>query len=143
MRTVYRVRYNGCMQFAYAYVATLIVFAFFDFVWMRVFARNLYRSYVGHLLGPVRWGGVIVFNVVYVFGLTFYAVHPAVTTTAAGYALVLGGLFGLFVYTTYNFANYATLKHWPLPLTSIDIVWGVVVSAVSSWLGFLIVTTLV
>jgi uncharacterized membrane protein len=131
------------MQFVYTYVVTLVIFALFDFVWLRVLARNLYRSYIGHLMGPVRWGGVFAFYLLFLLGLTFFAVNPAVTAANAWYALILGALFGFFTYATYDLTNYATLKHWPLPLTIIDIVWGVLVCAVSSWLAFLIVSALV
>jgi len=130
------------MQFLYTYLATLVIFAFFDFVWLRVFARNLYRSYIGHLMGPVRWGGVIVFYIIFLFGLTFFAVNPAVTAGSPWYALVLGALFGFFTYATNNLTSYATLKHWPVSLTVIDTVWGILVCALSSWLAFLLVSVL-
>ena len=49
--------------------------------------------------------------------------------------MVLGGLFGLFAYGTYDLTNLAVLRDWPLGLTFIDLVWGTFASAVAAGAG--------
>jgi uncharacterized membrane protein len=55
------------------------------------------------------------------------------------YAVIYGGLFGLFTYATYDLTNYATLPDWPLIVVVVDIIWGMVlcgtVAGLASWLG--------
>jgi uncharacterized membrane protein len=50
-------------------------------------------------------------------------------------ALILGGLFGLFAYGTYNITNLAVMRDWSLSLTLIDIAWGMFVSAAGAVAG--------
>jgi hypothetical protein len=43
-----------------------------------------------------------------------------------------------FTYATYDLTNLATLKDWPLPIVFIDIIWGVVLTALVSTAGYFI-----
>jgi len=54
-------------------------------------------------------------------------------------AILMGALFGLFTYATYDLTNLATLKGWPLNIVFIDILWGALLSAIVSFSGFHIV----
>jgi len=51
--------------------------------------------------------------------------------------LILGALFGLITYATYDLTNLATVKDWPLIVTVVDLVWGGVLATSVSYLGFL------
>ncbi len=128
------------MQFLYVYVIAFCIFALLDFVVMRIVMRHLYRSYIGHLQGSLRWGALVFFYAVFLLGLSFFAINPSVTTEAPWYAVILGGFFGFFSYTTYALNNYASLKHWPFALVVIDVVWGTLVGASVAGLTYLAVS---
>ena len=52
--------------------------------------------------------------------------------------LVKAALFGLITYATYDLTNLATVKDWPMIITIIDLVWGMMLTTVVSLAGFFI-----
>jgi uncharacterized membrane protein len=126
-----------------AYVATLIVFAIVDFVWLGFVAKDLYRNGIGHLMAPSpNWPPAVAFYLLYIVGLVYFAVSPALGADAWTRALIDGALFGFFCYATYDLTNYATLKGWPLTIVVADLAWGAFVSAVAATAGFFIARVL-
>ena len=63
-------------------------------------------------------------------------IYPAVSKGSAHNALLMGTLFGIFTYATYDLTNLATLKGWPLEIVFIDILWGAFLSAAVGFSGF-------
>nr|WP_297531791.1 DUF2177 family protein [uncultured Roseateles sp.] len=116
-----------------AYVLTLLVFLALDGVWLSLSASALYRPAIGHLMAAdFDWRAVAVFYPLYVGGLVFFAVAPALASRPFAGALGRGALFGFLAYATYDFTNQATLRDWPWHITVIDLVWGATVSGVSA-----------
>ncbi len=105
------------------------VFFLIDMLWLGLVARDFYRSQLGHLMGDINWTAAIIFYLVYLVGLTFFATVPAVEKGSILTALVLGGLFGFFTYATYDLTNLSTLKDWPMMVVVVDILWGTVLGA--------------
>lgn len=127
-----------------AYIATLIVFAIVDYVWLTQVGPSLYRPIIGSILTPEpRMGAAILFYALYIAGLVYFAVHPAFATGQWQTALVKGALFGFFAYATYDLTNQATLIVWSTRITVADMAWGAFVSGVGSAGGFLLTRLLV
>jgi uncharacterized membrane protein len=61
--------------------------------------------------------------------LVVFVIGPAVERGGWSRALLLGALFGLITYATYDLTDLATLKNWPLALTVVDMLWGMVLAA--------------
>ena len=117
-----------------AYCATFIALAALDFLWLGVIAKTFYRDGIGHLMASnPNWFAAAAFYLLYPIGLVIFAVLPSGGDWMR--ALLLGALFGLFCYGTYDLTNLAILKDWPLPVTLVDIAWGAVVSAVGASAG--------
>ncbi len=57
-----------------------------------------------------------------------FVIAPAVEKDSWVRALMLGALFGLITYATYDLTNLATLKDWPLALTVVDLIWGTILA---------------
>ena len=74
----------------------------------------------------------IVFYVIFIGGLTFFGVRPAVASGNLMMAAIYGGLLGLTCYATYDLTNQATLKNWSTLLTIADLAWGTTLSALSA-----------
>jgi uncharacterized membrane protein len=111
-----------------------------DMLWIGVIAKNLYQKLLGGFItDKVNWTAAFIFYLIYVVGISIFAIYPAVNKGSAVNAILMGALFGIFAYATYDLTNYATLKGWPLPIVFIDILWGAVVSAIVSFSGFHIV----
>jgi uncharacterized membrane protein len=80
----------------------------------------------------------VVFYLLYLLGILFFVVRPALQSGGWTTALTYGALFGFIAYGTYDLTNYATLRQWTLGLTVSDMVWGAVVTAVSSAAGIVV-----
>lgn len=130
-------------SFLLLYGISVPVFFLLDMVWLGLVAKNFYRSQLGDLVGDVQWPVAIIFYLVFLVGLTFFATYPAAEKNSVMTALLLGALFGFFSYATYDLTNLATLRNWPLALSVVDIIWGTVLGAavaaftvyVNSWIG--------
>lgn len=111
------------------YAVSVPVFFAIDMVWLGVVASNFYKTQLGSLMGPINWPAAIIFYLVFLVGLTFFAIYPAVLKNSLLTAAILGGLFGFFTYGTYDLTNLATLKGWPLTVTIVDMIWGTILGA--------------
>ncbi len=121
------------------YLLTLAAFLVIDMVWLGLVARGFYRKYLGYLLSPSpNWIAAILFYLLFVAGILVFAVVPGLEAGTPGKAVLLGALFGLFTYATYDLTNQATIKDWPLVITLVDLVWGTVLSSTVAWIGFVI-----
>ena len=121
-----------------AYFGTLVVFMTMDAGWLTLMGARLYRPVLGPLLADkVDTGAAVVFYLIYVAGLTVFAVRPALAGGHVRAALGLGALLGLVAYATYDLTNQATLRLWSLRITIADIGWGMTASAVASACGAL------
>jgi uncharacterized membrane protein len=123
-----------------SYLLTMVVFLIVDLAWLGFIAKNLYQKYLGSLLSDkVNWTAAIIFYLIYVIGVSIFAIYPSVNKNSASSALLLGALFGFFAYATYDLTNLATLKGWPVSIVFIDISWGIVLTAIVSLSGYFIV----
>ena len=122
------------------YVLTFVFFLIIDMAWLGLIAKNLYQKYLGDFLSDkVNWTAAFIFYLIYVAGISIFAIYPAVNKNSALSAVLLGGLLGFFAYATYDLTNLATLKGWPLPIVFIDIAWGIVLTATVSLFGYYMV----
>jgi uncharacterized membrane protein len=128
-------------RFALMYLVTVPVFFLIDLVWLGVVARDFYRSQIGSLMAdPIIWWAAILFYLLSVAGIVFFAVLPALDAGSWTKALLLGAAFGFFTYMTYDLTNLATLRGWPVMLTVVDIAWGTVLCGTVATAGYFIGT---
>ncbi len=119
-----------------AWAATFLVMVVIDLLWLGVIAKGLYQEGMGSLMAPEpRLAFAALFYVIYPIGLVIFAVTPGVAADSIVRAGVLGALFGLFAYATYDLTNLAVVRDWPLGLAFIDKAWGTLVSGVSAAAG--------
>jgi len=108
----------------------LPVFFAIDMVWLGLIARGFYRRQLGSLLADnANWIAAIVFYLIFIAGLVFFVVEPAVDAGSWVKALGYGAAFGFVTYATYDLTNLATLKDWPLLVTLVDLAWGAVLAS--------------
>ena len=127
----------NALFFLKLYILTIPAFFLLDIIWLGYVAKGFYRSNLAFILSnEVNWPAAIVFYLIYIVGILFFAVAPALAQASAAKALLLGGLYGFFTYATYELTNMALIKGWPLKIVLVDIAWGVVLCglvAVSSF----------
>jgi len=123
-------------KFAATYAATALVLVLLDLLWLGLVARSFYQQGIGHLMADQpRWGVALIFYLVYAAGIVLFAVSASEGSSGFAKATLLGALFGLFAYATYDLTNLATLKGWPMTLSLVDMAWGSFVSAASAVAG--------
>lgn len=125
------------MKWIVAYLAAGLPFGALDAAWLGWAGKNLYRPALGDLLAPsFRPAPALAFYLAYVAAMVWFAVRPGLADGIATAALN-GALFGAIAYATYDLTNQATLKHWPVHVSLIDIAWGAfataAASAISAW----------
>lgn len=112
------------------YVVAAVVFCVLDGLWLGVVAQRLYDDQLGALLAedPVA-GAAVAFYALFVAGLVFFVVDPALRLGSVRHAALTGGFFGLVTYATWDLTNLAVLRDFPAALVPIDLAWGTVLSA--------------
>lgn len=126
-------------MFLKVYFIALTVFLGIDMIWLTVVAKNFYAKYLGYLMAKnPNLSAALLFYLIFIAGLVFFVVIPALDKRTWTYALLAGALFGLVTYATYDLTNLATVKDWPLLITVVDLAWGTVLSALVSGISFFI-----
>ena len=120
------------MQYVIAYVAAAVVFGALDAVWLGWAGTRLYRPALGSLLAPTfRTGPALVFYMLYIAGMVWFAIRPGLAQ-GLGAAALNGALLGAMCYMTYDLTSQAVLARWPVHLTIIDVIWGTFATAVAA-----------
>ncbi len=128
------------MSYLVAYFTVLVVFGAVDAGWLTTMGPLLYRPTLGDILLPgLRLAPAIVFYLAYPIGIVVFAVLPGLRMASLPNAVALALLFGALAYATYDLTNYATLRHWTLQLTVLDIGYGAITSALATTAAYLMV----
>jgi uncharacterized membrane protein len=118
-----------------SYLAAFAVFCGLDFVWLSFASNTIYRPAIGELLradfDPLA---AVAFYLIYVGGVVVLAVRPAASLAQA---MSRGAVYGFCAYATYDLTNQATLRHWPLTLSLVDMAWGTALSAAAAACGYI------
>ena len=123
------------------YFSSAAVFFVLDMIWLGVVAKGFYRQHLGSLLRPdVNWPGAILFYLIFIAGIEYFATVPSVAKGSAVQAALAGALFGFVSYATYDLTNYATMKDFPLVVVIVDMAWGTVLSCAVTAAGYFFAT---
>jgi uncharacterized membrane protein len=123
------------------YIASAILFFAIDILWLGVIAKNFYHNHLARFFAErVNWTAAGLFYSLYILGIMIFAILPGISAASLIRTVVLGVLYGLFTYATYDLTNLATLKDWPVKIVVVDIIWGMVLCGLVSAGGFLVAT---
>lgn len=126
-------------RLASTYLLTAAFFFAVDMLWLGVVAKGFYQRQLGPLLsGQVNWPAAIAFYLLFVGGILLFVVFPALASGSLRRVVVLGALFGLVTYATYDLTNLATLRGFPPLVAAVDLVWGMVLTGTAAAAGFLL-----
>jgi uncharacterized membrane protein len=129
-------------KYAVGYLASGIAFALIDSIWLRTMYTRLYQPELGPLLGPLKLGPAVVFYLLYIAGMMWFAVGPALANGRWQTALIQGAVLGCLCYATYDLTNQATLKMWSTKVTVLDIMWGTFLTGSASLTGWWVTTAI-
>ena len=126
-------------MFIKLYIIALFVFFGIDMVWLTLIAKNFYAKQIGYLMAKnPNLLVAVIFYFIFIAGLLFFVITPALDKKMWTHALLAGAFFGLVTYATYDLTNLATVKNWPVLVTVVDLIWGMVLSATVSVVSYFI-----
>lgn len=125
------------MQLIKIYVASLLVFGILDLIWLGWLGKGIYDKYLEPIKAesPDKLAAGM-FYLMFIGGLMYFSTMPALEFEQSSQVLMRGAIFGFVVYATYDLTNRAVLTHWPWPIVAIDILWGIVLCASITWVGW-------
>lgn len=123
------------------FLVVAAAFAVIDAIWLKTM-NPFYRRQIGELMASKpNLGYAVVFYVIYIAGIVFFALRPALDGGSWLSAVGYGAALGAFAYATYDLTNAATLKTWPWRLVVVDILWGAALTALATLAGWLVFHT--
>jgi uncharacterized membrane protein len=121
-----------------AYGVAAVAFLALDAVWLRWAANNLYRPVIGEIMAKdFKLGPAAAFYVIYIAGITWFAIRPGLEGGGVQAAMLNGILLGALCYATFDLTSQAVMKVWSTQISVLDILWGAFVtgaaSAIATW----------
>jgi uncharacterized membrane protein len=122
------------------YGVTASVFFIIDLFWLGAAAKGFYDRYVGSLLrDQVNWTAAVIFYLIYIGGIQVFVLIPALEEGSGILrTAIMGGLLGLFAYSTFDLTSLALIRNWSVTVAVVDIAWGTVLTgstaAIVLWL---------
>lgn len=133
----------GWRSWAAQYAVAAAVFCVVDFIWLGFVGQQLYDDRLGALLADEpNIGAAVAFYAIFVAGLVYFVIHPAVADRSPRRALAAGAFFGLVTYATWDLTSLAVLEGFPASIVPIDLAWGTFLAAAVSGATYAIVTRL-
>ena len=126
------------LKYIIAYLGAGLSFAAIDAVWLTTMTNRFYKPVLGPILADKPdMKAAIAFYLIYIGGIVFFAISPALKDGGLGRAALNGAVLGFVAYATYDLTNQATLNVWSSRLTMVDLAWGTVLTLSASSLGYL------
>ena len=112
------------------YLIAAAVFLVLDLLWLGFVAQGLYERFLGDLLtDEPNVAAAVLFYAIFLAGLVYFVIAPAVEEGSLRSALLRGAAFGLVTYATWDLTSLAVIEGFPVALVPIDIAWGAVLAA--------------
>ncbi|MEO1729688.1 MAG: DUF2177 family protein [Pseudomonadota bacterium] len=120
-------------KYAIAYGLAAIIFGAMDAVWLNWAGPNLYKPTIGELMADdINLGAAGAFYLLYLAGMTWFAIKPGLESGKAASALLNGALLGALCYATFDLTSQAVFKVWATHISIMDIAWGAFATGTTS-----------
>ncbi len=121
------------------YTTAVVTFLALDSVWLGLVAPKFYKKHIGTLMAEkANFVAAGLFYALFIAGLVFFVIEPAVKANSLTVALSRGAFFGLVTYATFDLTSQAVIKDWPWLVTGVDLLWGTFITATVATVSFLI-----
>ena len=65
-----------------SYLSAFAIFLIIDLIWLGFIAKDLYAKYLGFIMAKnINWTAAIIFYMIFVGGILFFVVNPAIEKT--------------------------------------------------------------
>ena len=121
-------------------LAIAAVFLIGDAIMITLVMKPMFVAALGpQMLDSLRLWPALLFYVIHIGALAYFAGLPALRAGTPLLALFNGALIGLAAYSCFELTNYAIMRDWQLKLVAVDLTWGTIVSGLSAYFGVLAV----
>lgn len=121
------------------YLVAAVVFLVLDLAWLGLVAQGLYERLLGDLLAEQpNVAAAVAFYAIFLAGLVYFVIAPAVEERSLRSALFRGAAFGLVTYATWDLTSLAVIEGFPAAIVPIDMAWGAVLAAGVSSVTFVV-----
>lgn len=117
------------------FIAAFIVLVLLDLIWFRLFMGTFFRQELASIARPAGQTSIpsaLAAWALLSVGIVFLVLPRIAPGAVWWHALLWGALFGLVVYGTYDFTNYAILKDYPFRFLAVDVLWGTVICGITT-----------
>ena len=117
------------------FIPTIIFVFVADMIWLGIIAKDWYYDEIGQLIRKVdnvmtpNWTAALIVYIAITAGILCFALPKAEGSSIK--AFIYGALFGAVLYGVYDFTNLSILAHWPLKITLIDCIWGMMLNGMA------------
>lgn len=116
------------------FISAMLTMGLLDAVWLSTMANRFYRPRIGHLMADSpNFAAAIPFYVIYIAALVVLVIQPAIANNNSyARAALIGAVYGIATYATYDLTNQATLRGWPTSVSVVDLAWGAFLTAMAT-----------
>jgi len=113
------------------YAITASTFFLIELLWIGVIAKGFYAKFIGSMMADrVNWAAASIFYLTYIAGIVLFVIVPALKKgSGVLHVIVMGGLLGLFAYSTFDLTALALFKDWPFVVAIVDMAGGTMLTA--------------
>jgi uncharacterized membrane protein len=121
-------------MFIKLFIESIVVFLAFDAVWISQIATPWMKKVIPHLMTPSpNLLAAIAFYLLYLSVLLILFVMPGLAHKIGYQTLAFQTfLFGFTAYATYDLTNLAVMKGYPASMAIADMVWGGILTMITS-----------
>lgn len=127
------------MQTAILFIVTSVVFLIADALMLRSVIQPLFQQHLGaQLINGLRIAPAVLFYLVYMFGILWFAGIPALRNDAPVSALIQGAVLGFVAYGTFELTSWSIMRQWHGSMVIVDWAWGTIITGVAAWSGVIV-----
>lgn len=127
------------MRWIIAYVTAGVTFGILDAVWLNWAGPNLYAPVIGEIMAEeINIGAAAAFYLLYLAGMVWFAIKPALESGLVKAATVNGALLGALCYATFDLTSQAVFNVWATHISLMDIAWGAFATATTSTIAAMV-----
>jgi len=119
------------------FICAFLLFLVIESIWLKVMSKNFYQAEIGHLMRPdPNLVAAVLFFFLYIGALCFLVIYPQAQGSNIDLSRIflMGGLFGLAAYGTYDLTCLALFKGFSIKVAAVDTLWGGVLTGTVSTL---------
>lgn len=117
-------------------VVTGLIFLIADAVMLPNVVKPLFERHLNDaILASPRILPAMLFYLLYLAGMVWFAGWPALRDDTPSMALLNGAILGLVAYGTYELVSWTVMRDWHPSMVAVDMAWGTALTAVAAWGG--------